>query len=247
MPRWIRYLLWGVALLALVLCVPGYLLYEEYRKAASEDPLVWEEDIAAFEEAAIEFPPPDNAILFVGSSSIRLWDTLARDMAPIPVIQRGFGGAKINDVVHYARRLVTAWQPLAVLVFVGTNDITPEAAKPPQQLLQSYRQLVEILRSDNANLPIYFIALTPSPLRWEVWPQAKAANALIAGYSRETPGLFYIDTGPALLGEGGEPDPENYVFDGLHLSERGYRVWTSIIRPRLLQDFPTLATGAVGE
>jgi hypothetical protein len=90
----------------------------------------------------------------------------------------------------------------------------------------------------NPQLPIYYIAITPSPMRWEVWPNARATNAIIADYSQRTPRLFYIDTGPALMDPDGEPDGDNYAFDTLHLSDKGYSLWTSIIRTRLLKDFP---------
>ena len=228
----------GLAVLLLILSIPVQQLYQEYRKAASEDPLVWEEDIAAFEQAARDEPPPQDAVVFVGSSSIRLWQTLARDMAPIPVIQRGFGGAKMNDVVHYAERLENAWSPAAVVVFAGTNDITPQGSKPPERILASYRELVRKLRAGNPQLPIYYIAITPSPSRWEVWETARATNDLIRAFSLQSPGLHFVDTGPALLNAQGEPDPVNYMIDSLHLSKEGYRVWTSIIRPLLLQDLP---------
>lgn len=226
----------GVVLLAAG-CA-GLRIYQEIGKRNSEDPLVWEADIAAFEAEARRRPPPADAVVFVGSSSIRLWDSLADDMAPIPVIQRGFGGAKLNDTVYYADRLVNAYQPAGVVVFAGSNDMTPGDTKPPQQLLESYQQFVARVRADKPDLPIYYIGITPSPRRWDIWPQAKAVNAAIEEYSLRTPGLFYIETGHALMNSQGKPDAENYMFDGLHLSDQGYRVWTSIIRPRLLQGFP---------
>jgi lysophospholipase L1-like esterase len=216
----------------------GFRAYQEIGKRNSEDPLVWEADIARFEAQDSLSPPPAKAVVFVGSSSIRLWDTLVRDMAPIPVIRRGFGGARLNDVVHYAERLVNVYQPGAVVIFAGTNDMVPGRTKPPQQLLASYQQFVARVRADNPELPIYYIAITPSPRRWEVWPEAQAVNAAIENYSQANTGLFYIDTGPALMNAAGEPDSDNYMFDGLHQSDRGYRVWTSVIRPRLLEDFP---------
>jgi lysophospholipase L1-like esterase len=232
---------WSVGLLILVLLVPswlGFRLSQEIGKRNSEDPLVWEADIAVFEVAAQAAPPPVDAVVFVGSSSIRLWGSLVQDMAPIPVIQRGFGGAKLNDLVHYADRLVNVYQPAAVVVFAGSNDITPGSVKTPKQLLSSYREFIARVRADNSELPVYYVAITPSPRRWEVWPNARAVNAAIKDYSQSTPGLFFIDTGQALMNAEGEPDSDNYMFDGLHLSDQGYSVWTSIIRPRLLADFP---------
>lgn len=238
MSKRMKYLVALLTLILLTACWSGFRLYQELNKRWSEDPLVWEADVAALEIAAQATPALENAVVFVGSSSIRLWDSLAQDMAPIPVIQRGFGGAKLNDTVYYADRLVNAYHPAAVVIFAGSNDITPGDTKTPEQLLKSYQQFVARVRVDNPELPIYYIGITPSPKRWEVWPEAQAVNAVIEDYSQDSSGLFYIDTGPALMNVQGDPDSENYMFDGLHLSDQGYRVWTSIIRPRLLKDFP---------
>jgi len=224
----------GLALLALAW--PAWQLYGELAKARSEDPLVWEADIQALEAGSAGRFAPGEAVVFIGSSSIRLWRTLAEDMAPVPVLQHGFGGAKLNDAVHYADRLVSAFRPRAVVLFAGSNDIHPGATKSPQALLDGYREFVARVRREQPALPVFFIAITPSPLRWEVWHVAVETNELIRAWSDTQTGLYFIDTGPALLDSSGEPDPDNYLFDGLHLNARGYAIWTSIIRPRLLAE-----------
>ena len=142
MSKKLKYLVGLLTVILLAVSWPGFRLYQELNKRWSEDPLVWEADIAAFDTLAQVTPPPENALVFVGSSSIRLWDSLIQDMAPIPVIQRGFGGAKLNDVVHYADRLVNAHRPAAVVIFAGSNDLTPGDVKTPEQLLYSYQQFV---------------------------------------------------------------------------------------------------------
>ena len=236
MNKGIKIALGAVAVLALLASWPAYQLYAEISKAISEDPLVWEEDIAALEKNTAGKFEPGEGVVFVGSSSIRLWSTLERDMAPIPVIQHGFGGAKINDVVHYADRLITHYQPRAVVIFVATNDITPEAAKTPQALLEAYQTLIASIRRDDPALPVYYIAITPSILRWAVWDVAQATNELIAQWSATQRNLYVIDTGDALLNAQGEPDEANYVIDGLHLSEAGYQIWTRLIKPPLMTE-----------
>lgn len=225
-----------LALLLLLASWPAWQLYTEIGKAKSEDPLVWEEAIAALESNTSGSCNPGECVLFVGSSSIRLWDSLAADMAPIPVIQHGFGGAKLNDLVHYAGRLVTPYQPRAVVVFAGTNDIDPAASKSPEVLLASYQALVSKIRAAQPSVPIYYIGITPSPLRWSVWPLAQQTNALMEAWSGNDTNLHFIDTSEGLLGANGEPDRDNYIFDGLHLSAQGYGVWTEIIRPQLMED-----------
>lgn len=222
-----------LGLLLLGLSWPAWQLYGEIQKARSEDPLVWEEAIVALEAKTRGKYDPGQGVVFVGSSSIRLWDSLADDMSPMPVIQHGFGGAKLNDVVHYAERLVNAYQPRAVVVFAGTNDIEPAASKSPEVLLASYQAFVGTVRGSQPDLPIFYIGITPSPRRWAVWPIAQSTNRLIEAWSAADPNLHFIDTSDALLASNGEPDEDNYLFDGLHLSKRGYRIWREIIRQRL--------------
>ena len=230
--RILKYLLIALAIVALAAIWPAYTVYRELQKSASDDPLVWQQDIADLEQNAVAQP---GAVLFVGSSSIRLWASLHEDMTPFDAVQRGFGGAKINDVIFYANRLFAAEAPAAIVIFVGTNDVVPGAAKQPTELLTAYRQMIAAIRKIHIDVPIYYIAITPSILRWEVWPLASAANQLIAAEAVADESLHVIDTGPALLLDG-EPNPDYYVLDGLHLSEPGYQVWRNIIRDRLLSD-----------
>lgn len=225
-----------LGLLLLGLSWPAWLLYDEIQKSRSEDPLVWEDAIRDLEAETAGRFAPGQAVVFVGSSSIRLWRTLEEDMAPVPVLRHGFGGAKLGAVVHYADRLVSAYQPRAVVVFAGTNDIDPSAAKTPEVLLASYQEFVQRVRAHQPEVPIFFIGITPSPRRWSVWPIAQAANERIAHWSAANPNLYFIDTSAALLDSSGQPDPDNYLFDGLHLSTQGYAIWRDIIRARLLEE-----------
>jgi lysophospholipase L1-like esterase len=230
-----------VGLLALAAAWPAWYLYQEIDKARSEDPLVWEADVVALERKTLDSCSAGQGVVFLGSSSIRLWDTLVADMAPLTVVQHGFGGAKLNDLVHYATRLVNACRPRAVVVFAGTNDIDPAASKTPQVLLASYQALIAKIRAARPELPVFYIGITPSPLRWSVWPIAQATNQAIAQWSAQQKNLFFIDTSAALMGSTGEPDDDNYRFDGLHLSARGYRIWAGIIRAQLVRELDALA------
>lgn len=227
-----RNIIAAFAIAVLLLSWPAYTLYGEISNAQSEDPLVWEEDIRALMENT-QGKPGD--VLFMGSSSIRLWGTLERDMAPLGTVNRGFGGAKFVDAIYYADQLVDVDDPAAIVIFVGTNDIHPGATKPAEVLLQSYQDLIAKIRNTHAATPIYYIAITPSLMRWEVWSIADKTNQLIQQYSATDKTLHFFDTGPSLMRDG-EPNEDNYVFDGLHLSESGYGIWTAIILPRLLED-----------
>ncbi|MFK8019961.1 MAG: GDSL-type esterase/lipase family protein [Pseudomonadales bacterium] len=227
----------AIAVLVLVLISAGLFAYYAIKKSRGNDPLVWESDIKALEEKLVSQPAKEGAILFIGSSSIRFWDSIAEDMKPFDVVQRGFGGAKLLDVVHYGQRLIEIGvTPSAIVVFAGTNDIHPGAVKKPALLLQRYQQFIDVVRVKYIDVPVYYIAITPSPMRWEVWNVAQQTNKLIREYSAAENNLFVIDTGAKLLGEDGEPNPDFYIFDGLHLSDKGYAEWTKMILPRLLED-----------
>jgi lysophospholipase L1-like esterase len=231
----------GVAvLIVLALGYAGWRLLEEATKAASDDPLVWEDAIAAFEAEDRECPPPKRAFLFVGSSSIRLWSSLAEDMAPLPVIRRGFGGARMHDVLHYADRIILPYgDTRAVVVFVGTNDVnvadSPEEAIAAVAVIRDgFTALVDRIHAARPTLPVFWIDITPSRFSWDKIAAVDAANAAIAEICAARPHVRCIATREAFLDENGEPNQDLFRFDGLHLNGDGYARWTEIIKPRLL-------------
>ena len=221
----------AILLLAVVACL-FFDVSQSLEKARSEDPLVWASDIETFAERGVGEP---ESLLFVGSSSIRFWGELAEDMAPVPVINRGFGGSKIGDVVYYADTLFHADNPRAIVIFVGTNDMTPQQTKSVATMTARFSAMMSALRRQHPDVPVYYIAITPSPLRWAIWDEAVAVNEAIQTLISQMPNAHYIDTGEALMSEG-EPNPDNYVLDRLHLSTKGYDIWAEIIRSRLFSD-----------
>lgn len=227
-----RVIVIGVIAALAYLATQIYGLSTSLERVRSEDPTVWNEEIAAFAAAS---PGPSNALLFVGSSSIRRWVDLAEHMAPVEVINRGFGGSNIGDVIYHAGTLFEADSPLAIVVFVGTNDITPEGAKPLPVMVDAFEEMISIIRRLHPETPVYYIAITPSPLRWEVWPEARAVNQAISALADDMANTYIIDTGDKLMSEG-MPDESNYVFDRLHLSHQGYAIWADIIRSQIFSD-----------
>ncbi len=236
MKKFVRISLITLAVLGLLAAYPAYVLVGELRKANSEDPLVWEEDIAQLVELTRARGELPGAVLFIGSSSIRFWTTLEHDMQPLRTIRHGFGGAKLHDIEHYAERLVNDFRPRAVVVYCGSNDIQPHAAKSPGDLLESYQRFVDRVRTDLPDAPIYYIGIKPTPLRWSMWSEIQETNRGIRELSESRPDLHYIETGPEMLGADGRPDPDHFRFDRLHMNARGYAIWTHIIRARLLAD-----------
>ncbi len=205
-------------------------------RSARNDPDAWEASIRTFEEQDQRQPPEPGMIVFTGSSSFTLWSTMEQDLAPLPVLNRGFGGARIQDVVHYAQRVALPYQPRAIVLFAGTNDIAPPKPASAQQVYEGYLAFVQLVHSWLPQIPIYFVAITPTPSRWEYWPIAQEANRLIEERTCSDPRLRFIDLTDQLLGPHGKPDRSLYRLDRLHPNQKGYRKWMAVIKPRLLED-----------
>jgi GDSL-like Lipase/Acylhydrolase family len=222
-----------------VLALAAVALYLGYLGRAGEDPAFFESEIEAFLEADREHPPEPGRIVFVGSSSIRFWSSLETDMAPLPVLRRGFGGAQLSHVIHNAPRIVIPYAPRAVVVYAGDNDIS--AGKSADTIVADFESLVGLLQSALPEADIYFLSIKPSRLRWSHWPEASRANARIQSLAEADPRLHFIDVGQVLLGPDGKPRRELFRFDGLHLSAEGYAAWTSVVAPVLHAAYATPA------
>ncbi len=220
--------------IVVIIIIAGLWMMKEVRKFESNDPLVWKKEIRHFKKLDKKNKYPDNAVLFVGSSSIRFWNSLSEDMAPIPVIRRGFGGSKIGDVIYWAPELIYCHNVNKIVVFVGTNDITGHHGDlSPQDLAEHVKKLVESIHEHNPGSTVYYISITPTPDRWKVWPRAKEANNLIRDYASVTDKFKFLDFTEAFLNEKGVPDEKYFKVDGLHLNKEGYAIWTKRIKPLL--------------
>ena len=196
---------------------------------------VWEDAIAGYEERDAEDPPAADAIVFVGSSSILFWGSLAEDMAPMSALNRGFGGSVLAHATHFADRIVLPYEPSAIVLYAGDNDIA-FGGLSPDCVLRDYEAFVAEVRDTAPSVPIYFISIKPSLTRWELWGEMERANTLVEARTTTDPSLHFIDVSEAMLGEDGEPIETLFVEDGLHLSPEGYALWTSIVRPVLIAD-----------
>jgi len=198
-------------------------------------------DIERFEAADRESPPAPGGIVFVGSSSIRLWSTLAEDFPGLPVINRGFGGSRISDVLRYADRIIIPYRPSRVIVYAGENDLAGGGTH--EQVVADYRALVDQLRAALPDVGIAWITMKPSPSRWHLADAMREGNRMIEAFSAEDPLLNYIDVFTPMLGENGRPIPELFVSDSLHMTPAGYAVWRSVVGPFIAHPI-TLPDGA---
>ena len=191
----------------------------------------FEAEILAFEAVDKTNPPPRGAILFIGSSSIRKWTRLEQVFRGYKVINRGFGGSQISDSVYYADRIVIPYQPQRIVLFAGSNDL--DAGKTAEQVFDDFKSFVHKVRGALPKVEIDYISITTSPLRWHEVEQVKKANGLISSWILTQNRLSFINVFPATLGQDGQPKPELYLPDRLHLNAQGYAIWTSIIEPYL--------------
>lgn len=226
-----------LSLLTLTLGLGAFYIWSEFQRLESDDPLVWESAIQEFEKSDLEGAPPKGAVLFVGSSSIRFWKTLEKDMVPLSVINRGFGGAKLRDVIHYFDRIILPYAPQAIVLFAGTNDITGRPNdKRPDQILSDFRELIQKIQRQLPHSPVYYIPITPTSSRWEIWPQAEKANQLIRAFIDTKEGVHLVDTTPHFINHQGKVKKNLLWWDGIHLNKKGYQVWRDMIRDRLMKD-----------
>jgi lysophospholipase L1-like esterase len=191
----------------------------------------WENDIRAFEATDRLHPPPQGAILFIGSSGIRMWATLAKDFPEYKVLNRGFGGCQIADCTAFADRIVIPYKPRMIVLRAGGNDIA--AGKTPEQVFADFQEFVAVVRGKLPEVPIAYMSITPTPARQANAQREREANQLIEKCIRSGKNLTYIDDTAAILGPDGKPRLELFVADRLHCNRAGYELWTKLVRPHL--------------
>jgi lysophospholipase L1-like esterase len=197
---------------------------------SATSPSRWEAAIRKFEAEDAERPPAPGGVLFVGSSSIRLWD-LQASFPDLHALNRGFGGSQLADVAELADRVVLPYKPRQVVVYAGDNDIA--AGKSPEQVVAAYQKLVEKIHAQLPETRIVFVSIKPSLKRWALIEPIRHANRSIAEIAAKDKRLEFVDIEPPMLGPDGLPRKELFRDDGLHLNAEGYKVWAERLRPVL--------------
>ena len=191
----------------------------------------WEKEITAYEQSDRTQPPPKGALLFIGSSTIRLWKTLAQDFPEHHVINRGFGGSQIVDATHFAERIIFPCEPRMIFLRAGGNDLW--AGKSPEQVFAEFKEFVTKVQAKLPETEIVFISLCPSVARWQQADKEKALNSLVQEYVRQSPRVKCIETYSMSLGPDGQPRAELFVADKLHFNAEGYKLLAELVRPHL--------------
>lgn len=210
--------------LSLLACAP-----QVVPLAAVSAPSQWEPDVRRFEASDRTSPPLSGGIVFVGSSSIRLWESLESDFRGLPVLNRGFGGSELSDVAQLARRIIVPYKPRLVVVYAGENDLA--AGKTSTQVFNAFQSLVSTLRRDLPGARVVFVSLKPSIARLNLLDKMRETNQLIRDYTRTDDRLIYVDVFTPMLDASGQPRRELFLEDGLHMNARGYAIWRDLIAP----------------
>ncbi len=195
--------------------------------ARAQDPTRFEADIQAFESIDRVSPPPADPVLFAGSSSIRMWTDVAAVFPDYPVINRGFGGSYMSDLLYYFDRVVAVYDPALVLVYEGDNDLS--GGKSVDQV---YSEYVEFLNRVRTQLPagdVAFIAVKPSPSRVAYLEPMRQLNERLKALAENEDGLWFIDVFTPMLDASGQPRAELFGSDMLHMNSTGYALWKTIV------------------
>jgi hypothetical protein len=216
-------------LLSVTLIISSCSVYKKYADTAAG----WEDEITNLEYKDDTETYSKDAVLFIGSSSIRLWKNIKEDMAPYEPIRRGYGGAHFTDLIHFTKRLVYPHEFQALVIFVA-NDITGgENDKSVADVMKLFKEVVNTVRLKYPTVPIFQVAVTPNSSRWKVWPEVQKLNAAFKTYADNTANVYFIDSVAPYLNTEGTPRDELFIGDLLHQNQKGYDIWAAEIKREL--------------
>lgn len=186
-------------------------------------------EIARFDSVDRTQMPVPGGVVFVGSSTIRLWPDLTGDFPGVNVIQRGFGGSRLDEVLRYTPKIVIAHKPRLIVLYAGDNDLAE--GRTVDQVFKDYRSFVALVHRSMPNTKIVFVSIKPSESRWNLVGEMRWANEMIRRFTLTDTRLEYVDVFNPMLGADGRPRPELFRPDKLHMTADGYALWRSILRP----------------
>lgn len=199
------------------------------------DPSRFDGQIGQFTRYDAQNSFPEDAILFTGSSSIRIWKT-ADAFPGYPILNRGFGGSHISDALYFFDEVIGRYNPRLVIFYAGDNDVA--SGKSAEQVLADYQYLTTRVLALNDDVEMLFIPIKPSGSRWHLWEEMSRANAMVQSLSERNPRLHYVDFATPMLGPDGTPNESYLQDDRLHLTEKGYEVWNGVLAPELDRLYP---------
>ena len=192
------------------------------------------QEVDAFSKIDAERPPPPNAILFIGSSSFKLWKGVDSCFPGKTIINRAFGGSSLTHQIDYIDRVVYPYHPRQILIYCGENDIAESKLVTADTVLQRFKRLHGLIRSKYPKVPISFVSIKPSPVRAEFLPTVIESNKLIKSFCRRSRRTDFIDVFTPMLGLNNKPREDIFLSDRLHMNKEGYSIWTKNIESYLI-------------
>jgi len=188
-------------------------------------------ELNAFMREDSASPPPPSPVLFIGSSSIRFWESLATDFPGVPVLNRGFGGSRMDDVLRYADRVVFRYKPRAIVLYEGDNDL--QDGFTPARVAGSVAEFLSRVRRALPQARVVCLAVKPSPSRWNLADKVRQTNELLQAVVAQDTMATYVDVYTPMIGADGRPRAELFRADSLHMTPAGYAVWRDAVAPAL--------------
>jgi len=193
------------------------------------DPLRFKDEINNYKESDKINPPPRDSYVFVGSSSMRMWETLEEDFKGYPVINRGFGGSLFTDAIYYFNDIVKPYNPRKIVIYEGDNDIASE--RSPETVFKDFKIFIKLTLNNLDHPDIAVIGPKPSLRRWHLKDEYESLNSKIEKYCNNHKNITYIDVYSHMLNDKGTPDPDLFLSDSLHMNEKGYEIWKDLVLP----------------
>jgi lysophospholipase L1-like esterase len=194
----------------------------------------FQKDIDAFVLQDSRQTPPTDLVLFIGSSSFTFWKDVQQAFPAFPILNRGFGGSSLTDLIHFAPQVIFAYTPRQIIIYCGENDLAATPPAGPKVVLKRFRQLFNMIRNRWPEMPIVYVSIKPSPSRWQLEPQFVEANRRISAFLSNKKKAVFLDVHTAMLDSRGEARPELYINDRLHMNAKGYAIWQNLLAPLLL-------------
>lgn len=193
------------------------------------------EEISAFKKAdALKFPPK-NSILFVGSSSFRMWTNVQDAFPGYTIINRGFGGSALPDLIRYTNDIIVPYLPKQIVIYCGDNDLAASDTVTAQMVVDRFKTLFTGIRKKLGNVPIAYVSIKPSPSRVMLMPKMLQANVMIMDYLRHKKKTAFIDVYHAMITADGKPMTDIFKEDNLHMNAKGYAIWQKVMEPYLVK------------
>ena len=194
------------------------------------------DDIQNFKKQDSVHFPPRHAILFVGSSSFTKWTDVQDYFPEHTIVNRGFGGSSLPDVIRYADEIIFPYSPKQVVIYCGENDIAGSDSVTAQMVLDRFKQLFKMIRNSLGKISVLYISMKPSPSRQYLMPTFEEANKSIKKYLKKKKKAVFVDVSHKMLNEDGTPMKDIFIEDSLHMNAKGYAIWQKVIEPYLLKN-----------